>query len=112
MAGTRGGWILPAALLASALCSAQTAYDVVLRNGRIVDGSGAPWYRGDVGVRAGKIAAIGRLAGASSGRVIDVRGMVIAPGFIDMMGQTAAPFLKDRRTAINLLTQGITTINC
>ncbi len=45
-------------------------------------------------------------------RAIDVRGMVIAPGFIDMMGQTAAPFLKDPRAAVNLLTQGITTINC
>ena len=106
-----GGW-MAAALLAGVVCHAQTAYDVVLRNGRIVDGTGAPWYRGDVGVRAGKIAAIGRLEGAGSARVIDVRGMVIAPGFIDMMGQTAAPFLKDRRAAVNLLTQGITTINC
>ena len=106
-----GGW-MAAALLAGVVCHAQTVYDVVLRNGRIVDGTGAPWYRGDVGVRAGKIAAIGRLEGAGSARVIDVRGMVIAPGFIDMMGQTAAPFLKDRRAAVNLLTQGITTINC
>jgi N-acyl-D-amino-acid deacylase len=106
-----GGW-MAAALLAGVICHAQTEYDVVLRNGRIVDGTGAPWYRGDVGVRAGKIAAIGRLEGAGSARVIDIRGMVIAPGFIDMMGQTAAPFLKDRRAAVNLLTQGITTINC
>jgi len=106
-----GGW-MAAAMLSLAVCYAQTAYDVVLRNGRIVDGTGAPWYRGDVGVRAGKIAAIGRLEGAGSARVIDVRGMVVAPGFIDMMGQTAAPFLKDRRAAVNLLTQGITTINC
>ena len=105
-----GGWMV-AALLAGVVCHGQT-YDVVLRNGRIVDGTGAPWYRGDVGVRAGKIAAIGRLEAAGSARVIDVRGMVIAPGFIDMMGQTAAPFLKDRRAAVNLLMQGITTINC
>src|SRR5437762_10826850 len=95
---------IAATLLACVFCHAQTAYDVVVRNGRIVDGTGAPWYRGDVGVRAGKIAAIGRLEGAGAARVIDVRGMIIAPGFIDMMGQTAAPFLKDRRAAVNLLT--------
>jgi N-acyl-D-aspartate/D-glutamate deacylase len=103
---------MAAALLAGVVCQAQTAYDLILRNGRIVDGTGAPWYRGDVGVRAGKIAAIGRLEGAASARMIDTHGMVIAPGFIDMMGQTASPFLKDRRAAVNLLTQGITTINC
>jgi N-acyl-D-amino-acid deacylase len=111
MRRTLGGW-MAAALLTAVVCHGQTAYDVVLRNGRIVDGTGAPWYRGDVGVRAGKVAAIGRLEGTAPARVIDVRGMVIAPGFIDMMGQTAAPFLKDRRAAVNLLLQGITTINC
>lgn len=111
MKRTTSGW-LAAALLAGVVCHAQTVYDVVLRNGRIVDGTGAPWYRGDIGVREGKIAVIGRLEGAGSARVIDVRGMVVAPGFIDMMGQTAAPFLKDRRAAVNLLMQGITTINC
>src|SRR5512132_3871540 len=111
MKRTTCGW-MTTVLLAGLVCHAQTPYDVILRNGRIVDGTGAPWYRGDVGVRAGKIAAIGRLDVAGSTRVIDVRGMVIALGFIDMMGQTAAPFLKDRRAALNLRTQGITTINC
>jgi N-acyl-D-amino-acid deacylase len=109
---TTGGWVLAGAMLAGIVCHAQTAYDILLRNGRIVDGTGAPWYRGDIGVRAGKIAAIGRLEGATSARVIDVRGMVVAPGFIDMMGQTAAPFLEDHSAAVNLLSQGITTINC
>ncbi len=73
MRRTTGGW-MAAALLAGVICHAQTAYGVLLRNGRIVDGTGAPWYRGDVGVRAGKIAAIGRLEGARAARVIDVSG--------------------------------------
>jgi N-acyl-D-amino-acid deacylase len=87
MRQTAGGWMMASVLLAGVACQAQTTYDVVLRNGRIVDGTGAPWYRGDVAIRAGKIVAIGKLEGAAAPRTIDVRGMVIAPGFIDMMGQ-------------------------
>src|SRR5262245_42242239 len=87
-------------------------FDLLIRHGRIVDGTGAPWYRGDVAIRDGRIAAIGRLADATAARTIDANGLVVAPGFIDMMGQTAAPFLQDHRAAVNLLTQGITTINC
>jgi N-acyl-D-amino-acid deacylase len=92
--------------------SAQTpTYDVLIRNGRIVDGTGAPWYAGDLAVANGRIAAIGRLDRATARQVIDATGHVVAPGFIDMMGQTAAPFLKDPGAALNLLTQGVTTIN-
>jgi N-acyl-D-amino-acid deacylase len=90
----------------------QSEYDLLIRHGRIVDGTGAPWYRADVAIRDGSIAAIGRLAKASATRTIDATGLVVAPGFIDMMGQTAAPFLQDHKAAANLLTQGITTINC
>ena len=86
-------------------------YDIVIKNGRIVDGSGAPWYRGDVGVRDGKIAKIGRIPESDGRRVIDAQGLVVAPGFIDMMGQTATPMIEDSKAALNLLTQGITTIN-
>ena len=102
-------------LLANAHATAAeppaAAFDIVIRNARIVDGTGAPWYRGDVGIRNGKIAKIGRLAKAKTGRTIDAQGLVLAPGFVDMMGQTATPFLTDPATAMNLLTQGITTIN-
>ena len=90
---------------------AAPSFDLLLKNARIVDGCGTPWYRADLGIREGKIAAIGKLGDAKAGRVIDADGFVIAPGFIDMMGQTAAPFLTNPRGGDNLLSQGITTIN-
>src|SRR6266536_1669521 len=64
----------------------QQSYDLLIRNGRIIDGTGSPWYAGDVGIREGKIAAIGRLGDAAAKRTIDAAGKVVAPGFIDMLG--------------------------
>lgn len=90
---------------------AQQTYDVVIHGGRIVDGTGAPWYTGDLGIKDGKIVAIGRISPAAGRRAIDATGKVVTPGFIDMMGQTAAPFIRDPATAFNLLSQGITTLN-
>lgn len=98
-------------LIASASLRAAERYDLLLKNGRVVDGSGTPWYYGDVAILGGKIARIGRIPEADAARVIDARGLIIAPGFIDMMGQTATPFLRNPASAINLLTQGVTTIN-
>jgi len=86
-------------------------YDLIIHGGKIVDGSGAPWYLGDVGIRDGKVVKIGRLDPETAAKSIDADGLIVAPGFIDMMGQSATPMLNDPRTAINLLTQGITTIN-
>ncbi|MSR56621.1 MAG: D-aminoacylase [Planctomycetaceae bacterium] len=86
-------------------------YDLLLKGGRVVDGTGAPWYLADVAIRDGRVAAIGRLTADDSAKVLDAAGLVVAPGFIDMMGQTASPFLKDPAAGMNLLTQGITTIN-
>lgn len=57
-------------------------YDLLIRNGRIIDGSGMPGYRGDIAVKDGKIAAIGKLNGPAT-RVVDAGGKVVAPGFID-----------------------------
>jgi N-acyl-D-amino-acid deacylase len=103
--------VLPALLFALPAAAQNPTYDILLRGGRIVDGTGAPSYHADLAVQGGKIVAIGRLDRASARQVIDATGMVIAPGFIDLMGQTGAPFLKDPNAAFNLLTQGITTIN-
>src|SRR5580692_9299153 len=88
--------------------AALQPYDVVVRNGHIVDGTGSPWYAGDIGIRAGKIAAIGHLDGAPARRSIDAHGMVVAPGFIDMLGQSELTMLVDPRLPSKIF-QGITT---
>lgn len=90
---------------------AEEFFDVVIRNGKIVDGTGNAWYYGDIGIRDGRIATIGKLIDAKATASVDAAGLVVAPGFIDMMGQTATPMLDRPETAINLLSQGITTIN-
>jgi dihydroorotase/N-acyl-D-amino-acid deacylase len=84
------------------------AYDIVITNGRIIDGTGSPWYSGDVGIRDGKIAAIGNLAAAQRSRTIDAHGMVVAPGFIDMLGQSELTILVDPRLPSKIY-QGITS---
>ena len=98
--------MLVAALLL--LAAANGPYDVVIRNGRIVDGSGSPWYSGDIGIRQGRIARIGNLTGASAKRTIDARGMVVAPGFIDMLGQSELTILVNPHLPSKIY-QGITT---
>jgi N-acyl-D-amino-acid deacylase len=83
-------------------------YDLVLKNGWIVDGSGNPRYRGDVAVRGDRIGAVGFLNGAAARETVDVSGLVVAPGFIDMMGQSEINALIDNRV-LSKITQGVTT---
>ncbi len=68
--------------------SAEAPYDVLIRHGHILDGTGNPWYAGDIAIRGDRIAAIGALEGAQAKRVIDASGLVVSPGFIDMLGQS------------------------
>lgn len=83
-------------------------FDVVILHGHIIDGTGSPWYSGDVGIRNGHIEAIGNLAGAAAKQKIDAKGRVVAPGFIDMLGQSELTILVDPRLPSKIY-QGITT---
>src|ERR1700676_5222955 len=96
-------------LFASVPLPSQTpAFDVVITHGHIIDGTGSPWYSGDVGIREGKITAIGNLAAAPRKRTIDAAGKVVAPGFIDMLGQSELTILVESRLPSKIY-QGITT---
>jgi N-acyl-D-amino-acid deacylase len=88
--------------------SSQQPFDIVITNGHIIDGTGSPWYSGDLGIRGGKIAAIGNLTAAPRNHTIDAHGMVVAPGFIDMLGQSELTILVDPRLPSKIY-QGITT---
>jgi PBP4 family serine-type D-alanyl-D-alanine carboxypeptidase len=88
--------------------SASSDFDVLIKNGHIIDGSGNPWVSGDIAIRGDRIAAIGNLQNAHANRVIDAQGLVISPGFIDMLGQSEAALLIDNRS-LSKLSQGITT---
>jgi len=83
-------------------------YDILIQHGRIIDGTGNPWYVGDIAITDGRIVAIGKNPGGSAKRVIDARGMVVAPGFIDMLGQSETALLIDNRS-VSKLAQGITS---
>ena len=84
------------------------SFDLVISNGHIMDGTGSPWYSGDIGIRDGKIAAIGNLSTASRKRTIDAAGKIVAPGFIDMLGQSEMTILVDPRLPSKIY-QGITS---
>jgi N-acyl-D-amino-acid deacylase len=104
--------ILSLALLAIAPCFGKSdmLFDFVFSGAHVIDGSGNPWYLADVGVRDGLIIEIGNLSRQASARIIDAQGLVLAPGFIDMMGGTTLPLLLDPLTAQSKLRQGVTTM--
>jgi N-acyl-D-amino-acid deacylase len=98
----------------SLIASAQAGYDLVIRGARIVDGSGNPWYQADIGIREGRIAAIGRLTNDGARRVLEAGGRIVAPGFIDVHTH-AESGLRSGPTAENFLFDGVTSIvtgNC
>ncbi len=83
-------------------------FDLIIEHGHVIDGTGAPWYAADVGIRGGRIAAIGRLDQASAKRRVDAAGRVVAPGFIDMLGQSELTILVEPHVPSKIF-QGITT---
>src|SRR5499427_911878 len=99
---------LPANTDAESSTNSTVTYDVLIRNGRIIDGTGNPWVSGDIAIRGERIVAIGHITGATAKRVIDASGMVVAPGFIDMLGQSEDSLLIDNRS-LSKLSQGITS---
>jgi len=88
--------------------AAPPQYDIIIRNGRVVDGSGRPAFNSDVAIQADRIALIGNLRGAKARREIDARGQIVAPGFIDMLGQSEQYVLIDPR-AMSKVMMGVTT---
>src|SRR5687767_15915259 len=84
------------------------SYDLVIINARIVDGTGNPWFRGSIAVKDGKIAKVGRFADAETKHVIDAKGQIVAPGFIDVHAHTEDIF--DNPTAENFVRMGVTSL--
>jgi N-acyl-D-amino-acid deacylase len=100
--------VFAALLLGARAWGAEPPFDLVIAGGHVVDGTGSPWYSADVGIRNGRIAAIGKLAKAPAKQRIDAAGLIVAPGFIDMLGQSEFTILVDPRLPSKIY-QGITT---
>ncbi|HLQ00012.1 MAG TPA: D-aminoacylase, partial [Candidatus Limnocylindria bacterium] len=98
----------PAGPFSKQIQEAADRFDIVIKNGHIIDGTGNPWFAGDVGIRGDRIAAIGDLREAHAKRVIDASGKIVSPGFIDMLGQSELSLLIDNRS-LSKLSQGITS---
>src|ERR1700726_3553676 len=95
-------------LLVSSVHGQTPGFDLVITHGHIIDGTESPWYSGDVGIREGRIAAIGNLSAAPRKRTIDAAGKVVAPGFIDMLGQSEMTIVVAPRLPSKIF-QGITS---
>jgi N-acyl-D-aspartate/D-glutamate deacylase len=106
--------ILEAAVISCSLLAARCSLatkpmlDLKITNGRILDGTGAPWYRGDIGIRGDTIVAIGDLSATSSTATLDAREQIVSPGFIDLLGQSQTSVLTDPRVEAKVR-QGVTT---
>lgn len=103
----------------AAVAAQEPAFDILLRGGRVLDGTGNPWFRADVGIRDGRIVRVGDLADATAGRVIELAGRYVVPGFIDIHSHAdqgldeagaAGSEGARRRAAPNLVSQGVTTV--
>jgi D-alanyl-D-alanine carboxypeptidase/D-alanyl-D-alanine-endopeptidase (penicillin-binding protein 4) len=87
---------------------AETEYDVLIKGGHVIDGSGNPWIGEDIGIKGDRIVALGKLTNAKAKRTINATGLVVSPGFIDMLGQSELQLIIDNRS-FSKLSQGITS---
>ncbi len=92
----------------TAVATQENEYDVVIKNGHVIDGSGNPWIGEDVAINGDRIVALGKLDHAHAKRTIDATGLVVSPGFIDMLGQSELQLIIDNRS-FSKLSQGITS---
>jgi N-acyl-D-amino-acid deacylase len=100
-------WIAIYLTFAASVASGNTTYDLLIRNGRIVDGTGNAWFHGDVAVQGERIVAVGKLDSAKAKQTIDANNRIVSPGFVDMHSHASWSYLVDSR-ALSKLTQGIT----
>src|SRR6185312_13650188 len=101
-------------LLLPSLLFAQKHFDIILKNGKIIDGAGNPWFYGDVGIIKDRIVKIGDLTNNKADKIIDVTGLIVAPGFIDVHTHIEGDE-KTTPTADNFIHDGVTTVitgNC
>jgi N-acyl-D-amino-acid deacylase len=102
------GIVLVLAAFPMTPCRAADDFDLIIANGHVIDGTGSPWYAADIAIKSGRVAAIGNLARFKANRTIDVHGLTVTPGFIDMLGQSEFTMLVDPRLPSKIF-QGITT---
>ncbi len=113
--------VFPAGFAGPVAAQESRHFDLLVRGGRVLDGTGNPWFRADIGVRGGRIEALGDLAGATADRVIDASGRYVSPGFIDIhshaddggsgrFGRSIRNDSTHRKSAPNVVSQGVTTI--
>ena len=102
--------ILLVVLLTASCQASPPEYDILIRNGTVLDGTGSPGTRADVAIANGAIAAVGPLEDARAKSVLDAEGRIVSPGFIDMMGGSSLPLITDPPSAESKLRQGITTM--
>jgi N-acyl-D-aspartate/D-glutamate deacylase len=96
-------------LLAAAICGSAQDYDLLIRGGTIIDGTGNPAFAGDLGIKGGRIAAMGRIAGRTGARTIDASGLTVAPGFIDIHNHSDNTIVQDG-DAQSMVRQGVTSM--
>src|SRR3982751_5670168 len=93
---------------------AQESYDVIIKNGKVIDGTGNSWFYGDIAIRDGKISGVGKFADSQGKKIIDAHGLMVAPGFIDVHTHIEGDEAKTP-TADNFIYDGVTTVitgNC